>query len=96
MYLKIHKSGNQMIVAVCDKELIGKKLKKGELVIEITETFYKGEIASEDKIIEAISKATTANIFGSLAVKCAVDAGLIDPGCVIYVDGIPHAQLYRL
>ncbi|WP_135613111.1 DUF424 domain-containing protein [Methanococcoides sp. AM1] len=96
MYLKIHKSGNQMIVAVCDKELIGKKLKKGELVIEISEGFYKGEIASEEKIIEAISNATTANIFGSRAVQCAIDAGVIESGCVIYIEGIPHAQLYRL
>ncbi|NYT19590.1 MAG: DUF424 family protein [Methanosarcinales archaeon] len=96
MYLKIHKSGSQMIVAVCDKELIGKKLKEGELVIEISEAFYKGEIASEEKIIEAISNTTTANIFGIHAVQCAVDAGLVDPGCIIYIEGIPHAQLYKL
>ncbi|WP_445476189.1 DUF424 domain-containing protein [Methanococcoides methylutens] len=96
MYLKIHKSGSQTIVAVCDKELIGKKLKEGELVIEISEAFYKGEIASEEKIIESISNTTTANIFGSRAVQCAVDAGLVDPGCIIYIEGIPHAQLYKL
>ncbi|AKB84626.1 DUF424 domain-containing protein [Methanococcoides methylutens] len=96
MYLKIHKSGNQMIVAVCDRELIGKKLRKGELVVEIAESFYKGEIAPEEKIIEAIANATTANIFGKRAVQCAIDAGLIDPGCIIYIEGIPHAQLYRL
>jgi uncharacterized protein len=96
MYLKIHRSTNQILVAVCDKELIGKKLTKGEIVIDISEYFYKGEIASEETIIQAIKNAPSANIFGTRSVQCAIDSGVLDPECVIYIEGIPHAQIYRL
>lgn len=96
MYLKIHRSPNQTLVAVCDKELIGKKLEKGEIVIDISEGFYKGEIASEETIIQAIRNAPSANIFGTRSVQCAIDSGAVDPECVIYIEGIPHAQIYRL
>ncbi|NPE28082.1 DUF424 domain-containing protein [Methanococcoides sp. SA1] len=96
MYLKIHKSPNQTIVAVCDKELIGKKLTKGEIVIDISEGFYKGEIASEETIKQALLNAPSANMFGTRSVQCAIDSGAVDPECVIYIDGIPHAQIYRL
>ncbi|ABE53282.1 DUF424 domain-containing protein [Methanococcoides burtonii] len=96
MYLKIHRSTNQILVAVCDKELVGKKLTKGEIVIDISEGFYKGEIASEETIVQAIRNAPSANIFGTRSIQCAIDSGAVDPECVIYIEGTPHAQIYKL
>ena len=42
MYLKTYKSGTQFIVAVCDKDLLGKILKEGDVTVEVSEEFYKG------------------------------------------------------
>ncbi|MDQ1253439.1 MAG: uncharacterized protein QG646_2606 [Euryarchaeota archaeon] len=94
MYLKIYKNGTNVLVAACDKELIGKKLKHGDAAIEIRRDFYEGEDVSEEELQNALQKATTANLFGEKTVNCAVKCGIIDPDSVIMIDCVPHAQIF--
>ncbi len=94
MYLKIYKNGTNVLVAACDKELIGKKLKHGNAAIEIRRDFYEGEDVSEEELQNALQKATTANLFGEKTVNCAVKCGIIDPDSVIMIDCVPHAQIF--
>ncbi len=96
MYLKIHRTNEHILVAVCDKEILGKKLCDGEIEIEISERFYKGRIASRKEVVEALESATIANLFGEKAVSCAIENGLIDRQNVMRISGVPHAQIYQL
>ena len=49
--IKIHKSAGKEILAVADKEIIGKKFEEGELCLDVSERFYKGEEKTEEEII---------------------------------------------
>jgi uncharacterized protein len=93
MYIKIYKNGNNVLVAACDAELLGKKLKHGNNVVEIRRDFYEGENVSEEELQNALHKATTANLFGEKTVNCAIKCGFIDPNSVIMIDCVPHAQI---
>ena len=93
MYMKQYDTGGKLIVAVCDKEIIGKKFHEGELTLKLETSFYKGVEASENEIKEALSCATIANIAGEKAIACAVECGCVDPDTVIFIEGIPHAQM---
>ena len=96
MYLKIYKNREHVLVAACDKEVLGKTLKNGNTVVEISRAFYEGEYVSEEELQKALPNATTANIFGEKTIKCAIECGLIDPDSVILIDGVPHAQIFRI
>ena len=96
MYLKIHQSGTEIIVAVCDKDILGKKLKHGDVNVVISEGFYKGDIAPEEQVIEALANAKTANLFGERTVACAIKCGAVDPECVVIISGVPHAQIFHI
>ncbi|WP_319506943.1 DUF424 family protein [uncultured Methanolobus sp.] len=96
MYIKIHKSGDTTIVALCDRELIGKTLKEGNITVTITEEFYKGEIISEEDAIKLISKASNVNIFGEKAVSCAVKSGVVNKDNVMIINEVAHAQVFRV
>lgn len=96
MYMKKYDTEGQLIVAVCDKNIIGKKFREGELVLKLDEGFYKGEEACEEDVKEALSCATIANIAGEKSIACAVDCGCIDPETVIFIEGIPHAQMVQI
>jgi uncharacterized protein len=96
MYLKIYKNGGHVLVAACDKELLGKKLKHGNTLVEISRAFYEGEDVSEEELQKALQGATTANLFGEKTIKCAVKCGFIDPDSVIMIDYVPHAQIFRI
>ena len=96
MYLKIHKSGENVIVAVCDRDLIGKTLKEGNLSITISEDFYKGDLVSEEELKATLESAVNINIFGEKSVSCAIDCGVVDKDCVRFIGGVAHAQVFRI
>ena len=96
MYLKIYKNEGSRLVAACDKEVLGKTLKHGNAVVEINRAFYEGELVSEEELQKALEEAMSANLFGEKTIKCAIKCGLIDPDSVIMIDGVPHAQIFRV
>jgi hypothetical protein len=96
MYLKIYKNGGHVLVAACDKEVLGKKLKYGDSVVEISKAFYGGAYVSEEELQTSLHEATTVNLFGEKTIKCAIKCGFINPDSVIMIDYVPHAQNFRI
>lgn len=92
MYLKFHHSGESVVVALCDKDLVGKKFEDKKLQLDITERFYKGEEKPEQEIIEILKEAANINIVGKKSIKLALKAGVIEKENIIKIKGIPHAQ----
>lgn len=85
-----------LLVSVCDPDILGETFEDGAVSITVTEEFYGGEEVSEATAVESLARARVANIVGTRAVEAAVDAGIIDEGSVLDVDGTRHAQLVRL
>ena len=96
MYIKIHESELSVLLAVCDRELIGKTVRGCGLKLEISEHFYKGELADISQVQAALMEVTTANIIGERSIEAAISCGAIDTGSVIDIDGVPHAQMFRM
>ncbi|VVB84253.1 Uncharacterised protein [uncultured archaeon] len=96
MYMKKYDVELQTMVAVCDRNIVGKKFREGDLVLKLEENFYKGAEASEKDVKEALLSATIANIAGKKSIACAVDCGCIDPDTIIFIEGVPHAQMVRI
>jgi hypothetical protein len=97
MFLKIHhSSGKGDVVAVCDRELLNRTLRHGELEICVSETFYGSTAATRDEVKEALRSCTNANLIGEEAVSVAIEIGLIERDACIMIGTIPHAQIYRI
>ncbi len=96
IYLKTYMTPNGLMVAACDCDLLGKKLREGEMRLHVTEHFYKGDRVGVNMLIPHLKSCLTANLVGETVVDCALQAGLIEPAGVIRINGVPHAQLYRM
>ena len=84
---------DEFIVAVCDEELLGKKIND---FIKISEHFYKGELVEAHEVAKMLRKATTANIFGNKAVKAAVECGLVDEEDVKEIAGVKYVLIFTM
>ena len=96
IYVKVYRTQGEVLLAACDEELLGKTFREGEIKLEVKERFYKGELVEEDALESLLADATIANLTGEHCVSKAVELGYIDRNRVLYVDGIPHAQMARL
>ncbi len=96
MFVKIHKSNDRNIVAICDEDLIGKEISEGDINLMITERFYKGDKLSKEEIIKIMKNSLNLNIVGKKSIKLALDNNIIEKDSIIKINKIPHAQVYRL
>ena len=94
--IKIHKRGNDILIGACDAKLLGKKFEDGRFQIEVRREFYGGEKIQPEILKKYLENATIANLVGEKTIKCAIEMGLIDPDCIIKIDGVPHAQMVRM
>lgn len=94
--VNVVKQQGHVLVAACDFNLLGKKLKHGTLTFEVAPSFYGGARVKLSEAIRLIREATTANLIGTIIVEGAVKEGLVHPQAVIRISGVPHAQIVRL
>lgn len=83
------------VVAVCDKELFGKKFEEGEYQLDVKENFFCGKELAEKQVIEVMQRMSnedaTFNIIGKKSVAAALKAGIILKEGIKEIQGIPFA-----
>ncbi|AKH98570.1 DUF424 domain-containing protein [Halanaeroarchaeum sulfurireducens] len=85
-----------LLVTACDPDVLGETFEDGDVSITVSDEFYGGESRDEDAVVEALSRATVANLVGRDVVELAIEAGYVDEANVLEVDTTLHAQFLRL
>ncbi len=91
--MKIYKVRGEILVAVCDEDIVGKTFREKGLKIEVKEEFYGKESYDAEDVKKALRQATIANITGKNAVKLAISIGIIDESRVLKIGECWHAQM---
>lgn len=92
MIVKIHKKNNRTIVAVCDKDILGRKFEQDDLQLDLASDFYAGAEMDEKEAGDLIRNADIINLAGRNSVKIGLEEGVIEESHIIEIAGIPHAQ----
>ena len=96
MYAKKHECDYKIILAICDKEHVGKTYEEGEISFTASEKFYKGEEITEKEMLEMLNEADSANLFGNKCVEIALKKNLVSEKSVLKIKGIKHVQIYHI
>jgi hypothetical protein len=96
VYINIIQSSNQILVASCDKELLGMVIRNGKFKLEVKESFYKGELKSLTEALDILDSADIANLIGEQIIKTVIKSGRADQKAVIYIGGVPHLQIVKI
>ena len=98
MYAKVHQKEGKRVIALCDRELIGKRFVDGdiELDLELYESFYRGNIVSKEEAINLLKKFDSINAVGRRSVDLCIKINLGTWDDVIYVSDIPMLQIYLI
>lgn len=96
VYVKTVIHGKDMLVAVCDEEILGQTLEGGRVPFRVSEAFYKGTLGEVDEAIAAMKQATICNLVGRTIVEAAIECKMVHERAVIYFGDVPHAQIVKL
>lgn len=96
VYVNIRKIGRNVLLAICDAEILGKTFQEGKIVFCVKEAFYNGARVSIEEAVPMIENSTIVNMVGCNVVKKAIEKGYVHPEAILNIQGIPHAQIVRL
>jgi hypothetical protein len=88
--------GKNILLAICDSEMLGKTLRQGRIVFHIKDEFYNGGKATVEEAVSMIENSTIVNIVGKNCVEKAISKGYVHPDAVLQIEGVPHAQILKL
>jgi len=93
--VNLKKDGRNVLLAICDCELLGRTLREGKIVFHVKDEFYNGRKASVEEAIGMINNSTIVNLVGKCCVEKAIAKGYVHPEAVLKIEGIPHAQIVK-
>jgi len=93
VYVKVHRVGKDIVVAICDEDLLGRVLEEGEVRFEIKEDFYRGELMDVKKALEIIETGTIVNLVGKTIVGALAERNEVVRLAAVEIAGVPHVQL---
>ncbi len=96
VYINLKQIGKNVLLAVCDCDLLGKTLREGKIVFHIKDEFYNGRKASVEEAVSLIGNSTIVNLVGKTCVEKAIAKGYVHPQAVLNIEGVPHAQIIKL
>jgi len=94
--LKVYNTQNEVMVAACDYELLGKTFEDGDYQIQVSPDFYDDVKVSPENFISHLTEATIINLVGERVIDHAIKAGLVEEDGIIRIKGIPHAQIFKM
>lgn len=91
--MKIYKQDGEILLAACDSDILGKTFREGKLRIEVSPEFYDDSRVSKQLFLQNLQLCTISNLVGEKVVNYAIEAGFVDERCIIWISGVPHAQI---
>jgi len=93
---QIYERGNDVLLAACDKDLLGKKFEEEDIQLDVSESFYGGCESEEDKICDEIKRSNIVNLVGENIIDAVIEAGFGSKDDILWVEGVPHLQLVMI
>ena len=96
VYVNLKQIGRNVMLAICDCDLLGKTLRQGKIVFHIKDEFYNGGKLGVEEAVNMIRNSTIVNMVGKCCVEKAIEKGYVHPEAVLNIEGVPHAQIVKL
>lgn len=96
VYVKVYNHGNDLIIAICDEELLGSVFKEGDVILDVSRDFFGGSKMLIEDSIQLLNDASSAILVGSNIVSKALEAGYIHPDAISRVSEVPYAHIIKL
>lgn len=96
MFINVIK-GHRHVVALADKELVGKVFSEGNFQLDVKKSFYRGDEKNSEEVAVILKNMkiedATFNIVGNKSVNLAKDNEIISEENIGEIDGVKFALI---
>ena|SRR5712692_8512891 len=80
---------------ICDADLVGKIVKKSELTLNISRSYFAERIVEENEAEDLLRKSSVINMVGKETIALSVRIGIGSSRGVKEIDGIPFLLIFK-
>ncbi len=95
IYVRLHRGRDDIILAACDEEVIGRTFRGDGMKITVSEEFYNGELIPEEAFVERMRSVSIMNLVGERTIALAIENGHVDGSNVLQIGETKHAQVVK-
>ncbi len=82
-----------LLLVITDENILGKVFEEGKVQLDLRNSFYRGKKMSKQEIKGLLPKAQHLHLTGKGAVALGVAENYVDPKRILWVKGVPHAEV---
>ncbi|GIU71051.1 MAG: hypothetical protein KatS3mg003_0530 [Candidatus Nitrosocaldaceae archaeon] len=84
-----------LMVNICDKELLGRTLKEGELEVNISKDYFYEQLMDKEGIIALLKECSIANLVGEKTIENALRLKLASELSIRRIDNVPFLMIFK-
>ncbi|BDQ30263.1 MAG: DUF424 domain-containing protein [Nitrosopumilus sp.] len=85
-----------MMLNICDAELLGKKIIQDELNIHISESYYGQRFVEKDEAINLLKQSSIINMVGKETISLSINLGVGSENGVKTISGVPFLIVFNM
>ncbi len=93
--VKIVNHQHNRMLNICDADLVGKTVKKSELTLNISKSYFAERIVDQNEAEVLLRKSTVINMVGKETIALSVGLGIGSSKGVKEIDGIPFLLVFK-
>ena len=93
--VKVSDYQKNIMINMCDAELMGKNVIDGELEIHINENYYGKQLVDRSEAISLLKSASIMNLVGKETISLATDLGIGSESGIKIISDIPFLIIFN-
>ena len=85
-----------IMLNICDAELLGKKIIQNELNMNISESYYGEKLIEKEEATTLLKKSSIINMVGKETVSLSIELGVGSENGVKLISGIPFLIVFKM
>ena len=85
-----------LMLNICDADLLGRTLNKGNLTLKISEKYYGEKVVEKEEAESLLKESSSINMVGKKIISLSTDIGVGSQEGVKEIDGIPFLIVFKM
>ena len=88
--------GDTNMLNICDIEVLGKVLNRGDFTLKISEEYYAQKVVEKEEAKDLLRRSNNINMVGKEIISLSVNIGIGSQEGIKEIDGIPFLIVFKM
>lgn len=94
--VKVTEYQKNKMLNICDFELLGKDIIQNELTMNISKSYYGGQVVNKDEAENLLKTSSIINMVGKDTVSLSIELGIGSEKGVKIISGVPFLIVFQM